>query len=383
MKRVLFVFLAFVLLLIPVACTKAPEPAPAPMPAPAPAPRPTPVPAPMPAPAPPKITLPPVEGAPVPSQPGLGVVSPGADLGVIGDRMIIRTGNLHLIVNDVPQTLERIVDLAKNLDGYVVSSNQWKEGERLVGQITIRVVAERFSEAIRTLRGLALEVISESTSSKDVTEEYTDLTAKLKNLEATEEQLLRILAKAEKVEDILAVQRELTRIRGEIEQTKGRMQYLERTSETSLIEVRLEQAKLDVEFTASRATAKEGEEVFFQSKVGGGFTPYSYEWDFGDGDTSTASHPVHKYRSSGTYTVSLKVTDDRGNSDSEVRKSYITVIPGWSAGTVVSNAWNGLVAFGRGLFTFLIWVLIFSPLWIIALAVIWWQYRKRKKSKAA
>jgi hypothetical protein len=297
--------------------------------------------------------------------------------------MIVRTGNLVLIVNDVPETLQRIVDLANSLNGYVVSSNQYKEGERLVGQITIRVVAERFTEAVRMLRALALEVTSENTTSKDVTEEYADLKARLGNLEAAELQLVRIMEKAEKVEDVLAVQRELTRVRGEIEQTKGRMQFLERTSETSLIQVTLQQSKLDIEFAANRATAKDGEDVFFESRVAGGFVPYSYEWDFGDGNTSTDSHPTHAYRSSGTYTVTLKVTDDKANIASKVRKDYITIIPGWSAGTVISDAAKGLVTFGRVLFTVLVWVLIFSPLWVAILLIVWWQYRKKKKSGAS
>ena len=84
--------------------------------------------------------------------------------------------------------------------------------------------AENFDNVMRSLRGLAVEVTSESTSSKDVTEEYIGLSAKLHNLEATEEQLLRLMEKAEKVEDILSVQRELSRTRGEIEQTNGRIQ---------------------------------------------------------------------------------------------------------------------------------------------------------------
>ena len=295
--------------------------------------------------------------------------------------MIVRTANIHLVVNDVPQTLDRIAGLAGNFEGYVVTSNRWKEGERLAGSITIRVIASRFDDTMRALRELATEVISESTSSRDVTEEYVDLSAKLKNLEATEEQLLRILEKAEKVEDILQVQRELSRVRGEIEQTQGRMQYLERTSETSLIEVWLEQAKLDVNFTANKARVKEGEEVFFESRIAGGFAPYSYEWDFGDGNTSTGSNPTHSYKSPGSYSVSLKVTDDRSNADDEIRKEYITVLPGWDAGNIVISAWNGLTVFGKVLGSIFIWLLIFSPVWgAIGGVIYWWRYRRKKKA---
>jgi len=295
------------------------------------------------------------------------------------ERMIVRTGNMQLVVEDVRTSIDRITELTESLEGYVVSSRSWKEGERLIGAIAIRVPAEDFNYTMSVLRGLAVEVLSESTSSKDVTEEYVDLSAKLSNLEATEEQLLRLMEKAEKVEDILAVQRELFKTRGEIEQTKGRMQYLERTSETSLIEVLLEQSKLDVRFSASMTTAKEGERIRFDGEVAGGIHPYSFEWDFGDGDTSTEERPRHTYKSSGTYTVTLTVTDDRGNTDTEVRENYITVLPGWSVGSIASSAWNGLVTFGRVLADILIWVGIFSPVWIIVGGILYWWFRRRKK----
>ena len=291
---------------------------------------------------------------------------------------------MWLVVEDVPIALDQITHLAEGFDGYVVSSKRWEEGERLAGTITIRVSAEHFDDVIRALRELAVDVTSEDTSSKDVTEEYIDLSAKLHNLEATEEQYLKLMEKAEKVEDILAIQKELSKTRGEIEQTKGRMQYLERTSATSLIEVRLEQAKLDVSFTASKKKVKEGEEVEFEGRIAGGFAPYSYEWDFGDGETSTSVYPTHAYKSAGSYTISLKVTDDRGNTDTETRDEYITVTPGWSAGSIASGARNGLVAFGHALANIFIWLGIFSPVWIVIGGIIWgiiyWRRRKKKAS---
>ena len=298
------------------------------------------------------------------------------------ERMIVRTGNMMLVVEDVPVAIDQITWMADSFDGYVVSSRVWKEGERLVGSIAIRVLAEHFDDALRALRDLAVDVTSESASSKDVTEEYVDLSAKLDNLEATEKQLLVIMEKAETVEDILDVQRELSRIRGEIEQTKARMQYLEQTSATSLIEVHLEQSKLDVEFHAHRSRVKEREQVVFYSEIAGGFPPYSYEWDFGDGTTSTGENPPHTYKTDGSYTVFLTVTDDRGNTETETRTDYITVLPGWSAGSIASSAWNGLVTFGHVLGNVFIWIGIFSPIWIVVGVIIyWWRRRRRKKAQ--
>ncbi len=299
------------------------------------------------------------------------------------ERMIVRTGEMSLVVNDVPAVLAQITELAEGFGGYVVSSQRWKEEERLAGIITIRVPVEDFSVVMEALRGLAVDVTHEDTSSKDVTEEYVDLSAKLGNLEATEEQLLRLMEKAETVEDILSVQRELSKTRGEIEQTKGRMQYLERTSSTSLVRVQLNEAELGVNFTASKKRVKEGERVEFEVRIAGGFEPYSYEWDFGDGETSTSKYPTHAYKATGSYTVSLKVTDDEGNDDTETRDEYITVTPGWSAGSVASGARNGLVAFGHALANIFIWLGIFSPVWIVIGGIIYWRRRRRRKKASS
>ena len=293
--------------------------------------------------------------------------------------MIVRTGDMSLVVVDVAIAIERIAVFAVSYDGYVVSSNSWREGDRLVGNIAIRVDAERFDDAIRALRQLAVEVTQESTSSKDVTEEYIDLEAKLSILEVTEVKLKQLMEEAKTVEESLDVNRELYRIQSEIEQTKGRMQYLEQTSSMSLIQVRLEQAELDVTFSASKQTVKVGQDIRFEPRIGGGISPYSYEWDFGDGNTSTDVVPTHAYKSEGSYTVTLKVTDDQGNSAPEERPGYITVLPGWSAGNIAGSAWSGLVTFGHVLANIFIWLVIFSPVWIIGGGIFFWLRRRKKK----
>ena len=295
------------------------------------------------------------------------------------ERMIVRTGNMRLVVDDVLDTIDNIIGLADRFEGYVVSSNSWREDDRVYGAIAIRVPAEYFTEAMDLLGEMAVEVKSQDIYSIDVTEEYVDLSARLQNLEATEQQLIRIMEKAEEVDDILDVQRELTDTREEIERIKGRMQYLQQTSDTSLIEVHLEQAKLEVKLNASKRNMERGEEVWFEAIIAGGFQPYSYEWDFGDGTTSTEGYPQHVYKSSGSYTVMLTVTDDKGNTDTEIRENYITVLPAWRAGNTVTNALNSLISFGRGLANVFIWLGIFSPVWIIAGGLIYWFWRKRRR----
>ncbi|MFH1650850.1 MAG: DUF4349 domain-containing protein [Chloroflexota bacterium] len=377
MKKIVIALVIMALVLPALACAQS-----APAPTASKGPVPAPMPAPAPAPSMPAFGAPPivVEQAPPPviNIPG----APASDASQDIERMIVRTGNLDLIVEDVRDTIDRITEIAGLSDGYVVSSQSWKEGERLVGMISIRIPATNFEGTLARLRGLAVEVSSESTSSRDVTEEYIDLSARLRNLQASEAQLLTLMEKAGTVEEILKVQQELARTRGEIERTTARMNYLENTSDTSLIEVHLQQSKLEVHFNASKSRVKKGEDIRFESQVAGGFTPYSYQWNFGDGATSTDRFPLHSYQSTGDYTVTLTVTDDRGNSVPETRVDYITVLPGWNAGSTAGSAWNGLTVFGQVMANVLIWLGIFSPVWLVIGGIVIWQLRRRRRKGA-
>ena len=155
------------------------------------------------------------------------------------ERMIVRNGDMYLVVEDIAQAMEAITQMAGGLNGYVVSSSVNGEEDDMRGWIAIRIPDDKFEPALAEIRGLAIRVESESTNSQDVTEEYIDLEARLKNAEATEQEFLALLDKAEDVDDILEIYESLSRVRQDIEQIKGRMQYLERTSSMSLISVYL------------------------------------------------------------------------------------------------------------------------------------------------
>jgi hypothetical protein len=300
----------------------------------------------------------------------------------VNERMIIRNGSMQLVVKDVSEALKQITNLAGTYGGFVVNSSMQESQNRLYGNISIRVESKRFNEALAALRALAEDVKAENTSGQDVTEEYTDLDAKLRNLQAAESQLLELMKKAGTVTEILGVQKELVTTRGEIEQNKGRMQYLEQSSDLALIQVSLEQSKLSIEFNATARNIKAGTKIYFVPTIIGGFQPYSYAWDFGDGSTSTEGAPQHAYKKKGTYTVSVKITDDHGSAVSLTRDNYVNVISGWEAGNTAHSAWNGFVTFMHFLLDLLTWIGIFSPIWLVILVILYFTvWHRRKKAK--
>ena len=181
---------------------------------------------------------------PVPAPYRAGGEGTLADLRPAAERMIIQRASLELVVSDTAESVEAIKDLVRELGGYIARSDAWREGEWLRAHLTLRVPAENLETALDRLKELAVKVQRESLSGEDVTEEYTDLNARLRNLEATEKELLALLTEVREkpnstAEDILDVHRRLTEIRGEIEQVKGRMQYLEQMTALATIDVTL------------------------------------------------------------------------------------------------------------------------------------------------
>ncbi|PIP23776.1 MAG: hypothetical protein COX36_01410 [Candidatus Nealsonbacteria bacterium CG23_combo_of_CG06-09_8_20_14_all_38_19] len=161
------------------------------------------------------------------------------NLGSSANRLVVRTGKLQMVVKDISGVVNNIVQYVEGRGGWVVSSDVTKFQDVPSGSIVVRVPSASFDESINYLRGLAEKVTHESTSGQDITEEYTDLQSRLRNLEATEAQLLKLMEKSGSISDILSVQNQLTSTRGQIEQIKGRMQYLEGSAEMATITVNL------------------------------------------------------------------------------------------------------------------------------------------------
>lgn len=156
------------------------------------------------------------------------------------DKKIIKNGNLDLKVDSADKTAEKIADIAKSNAGEIFSSNFYQSKNNIKsGTVTVKVPVASFEKTFAELKKIASLVIRESTSGQDVTEQYTDLLAQLKNRQAEEQSFVKILDQAQKIDDVLAVTRELARVRGNIEQLQGRIKYLESQTDMSTIAVNL------------------------------------------------------------------------------------------------------------------------------------------------
>lgn len=181
------------------------------------------------------------------------------------DLLIIKTGAMDLQVEVVEDAVETATDAIADLGGYVSASAQSGEKEDLVATLTFRIPADAWESALTTLRSLAIKVMNERTQTQDVTGDVIDLAARIKNLRATEDALQAIMARAEKITDVLAVQSELTKVRAEIESLSAQKEHLQEQAAYSTLAVsfsrkptpavELAQERFDPKDEVERATA--------------------------------------------------------------------------------------------------------------------------------
>lgn len=172
--------------------------------------------------------------------PGASVAGEPALSGSITDRMIVYNTSISLAVDNVQESVNAVTALASGAGGIVSGTSiRYDDKKKEQATLTLRVPSTAYNQVMNDLRKLGAKVLNETGSTRDVTEEFTDLGAQLRNFQATEAQYLELLKQARTIDEILKVQAQLTNVRGQIERTKGRMNLLERTADMGTIAVSL------------------------------------------------------------------------------------------------------------------------------------------------
>ena len=153
-------------------------------------------------------------------------------------RMIISTADVSLEVKDVQKAHDEIAKIIRGTGGFLTQSIINKSDGQDTATITIRVPSKGYETVLVQVSKIG-KILSKNEQGEDVTEEYVDLESRLRNLKREEEQFLKVLGRANRITDILAVERELARVRGEIEQATGRVKYLQSQVSLATINVSL------------------------------------------------------------------------------------------------------------------------------------------------
>lgn len=166
-------------------------------------------------------------------------------------RKIIQNADVYIAVTDVRGALNRAIEMAEAAGGMVSDLSISKSDGRVSGSVTLRVPAGKFVQFLTQLSTLG-DIRSQQSSSQEVTEEFIDLEARIKNLESQEEALRGLLAGSKNVADALSVEKELARVRSEIDSLNGRLRFLSDQVDLSTIRLTLiEETPLEQRISAS------------------------------------------------------------------------------------------------------------------------------------
>jgi hypothetical protein len=163
------------------------------------------------------------------------------------DRKVIRQAQLQLEADDTRTAFDRIVALVETAGGFIADATVHpveSEEDQPVVTMTLRIPASELSATMTAIKGSVEKVVSESQGAQDVTAEYIDLEARLTNLEALEVELRALLAEVRQQpeadpEKLLQVFNEISTVRGEIEQIRGQLNYLDDVVDLATLSVGL------------------------------------------------------------------------------------------------------------------------------------------------
>jgi hypothetical protein len=166
-------------------------------------------------------------------------VRTAAEESTLEDRKLVREETLALIVKTPAETAEKIIQIAQGVRGFLVTSNVNGGADAISASLSIRVPAEKFDQVRAQIRNLSLRVESESINAQDVTRQFVDREARLRNLRAQEQQYLGILHQAATVKDTLEVSDKLNEVRGAIEERQAEFETLSKQVETVVLNITL------------------------------------------------------------------------------------------------------------------------------------------------
>jgi len=220
------------------------------------------------------------------------------------DRVIIRSAQIDIEVQNIANALNSIGTITTSSGGWVVASEQTRT---FAGSITIRVPAEKLDSVLAQIHGLSTKVRTSKITSQDLTEEFTDVSARAQTLRDTKVVLTELFERAENVEEALNIQKEITRVQSDLEALEGRIKFISESEAYSLINVIMQAAPMSMTVDAgpdiavgviSTGIPYESPAMRNRSIFRARFTPpegiedFIITWNFGDGSPDESTDRV-------------------------------------------------------------------------------------------
>jgi hypothetical protein len=166
------------------------------------------------------------------------------------NRKLIRNANLDLEIISFEEAVQKITAFVSEERGYIATSSSEKQANgKLRGEVVIKVLPENLDRFLQKIRGLG-ELKNQTLGTEDVSKAYFDTDSRLKNAHVMEQRLIDMLkTKTGKVADLLAVEKELGRVREEIEKMQGELKYWD--SQVQFATVTIALAEKDMEEPAT------------------------------------------------------------------------------------------------------------------------------------
>jgi hypothetical protein len=167
------------------------------------------------------------------------------------NRKIIKEGSIDFSSPDLVRTREEIDKVVEKHHAYISSERSFERNQRQYQSITVHIPSNRFDQFLAEISANIEDFDEREINSKDVTEEFVDLNARLKSKKELEDRFLQLLDKGNEIEDLLQVEEQIARVRSEIESLEGRLKYLRNRVgfSTLTIDYYLEQKPLQATFS--------------------------------------------------------------------------------------------------------------------------------------
>jgi len=150
---------------------------------------------------------------------------------------IIKTGSINFEVEDIAAAKKRVVDLLPSFKAYVLNENEGKDSENQRASISVKVPADQFDALLEKIIQTGFTVENKSVNLSDITEQYIDLEARLKNKRLLKEKYTSLLTSALKMADIIEINRQLEYVSSELESLEGQMKYINYQIDLSTLDV--------------------------------------------------------------------------------------------------------------------------------------------------